>query len=73
MRSNFTGLLFLIIIGFFIIALAIVFFEKYKDFSKKLRSIERELKYAKGEEKKYWTRKKYKLWLTTWLPFFKNK
>ncbi len=64
-------LLFYAIILFFIFAVLVNIFMKYKSFSREYSRLSRRVKYSSGEDKKHWIRKRRKLWLI-WIPFYKE-
>jgi hypothetical protein len=59
--------LFLIFVGFVALFLFALWL---KDFQSELRYLTKELRRTEGEERKYWLRKRRKLWLSI-LPFVK--
>lgn len=72
MSAKTAVLLFYAIILFFIFAVIVNLFMKYKNFSREYRRLGRRVKYSSGEDKKHWIRKRRKLWFM-WIPFYKEK
>lgn len=62
-------ILFSIFAAFLVIVLVLSIARRLQYFSKRLRYLKLEIRRTSGRERKYWIRKKRKLWLS-WLPFF---
>jgi len=62
--------LFAIVAAFFLILLLIGQIAFFNDFSKELRYLNNEIRRTSGAERRYWIRKRRRLWLSL-IPFVK--
>ena len=67
-----TIVLLAIIIAFLAIVFLAGLITKIHNFRQKLSYLNREIERTKGAERKYWKRKKRRLWLSL-LPFYRRK